>query len=232
MLRRHSWLKPASTSSSVRACDRPEASGTWKTYRGWTSPKPPSTACWRQPSSRSRATVRAPAAVSTRDRRATSPSAAHGRGGDGVLDGAAPATGGATTGGPILHARSTAAPRRCASIGEPVEPRRRRSAPVEDRALWQVGEVALQPAGLAVAAPARRPRASSPSNQPRLLAAPLAPSPRPRPGSAGSDPLAAVTKARCSAAEIGRTARGALTAVSLRKAPASRAPPLAARTPS
>ena len=58
MLRRHSWLKPLSSSSSSRP-----ASGTWKTYCGCPAANPSSVDGGRQPRSRSVVATRSPDVV-------------------------------------------------------------------------------------------------------------------------------------------------------------------------
>ena len=143
MLRRHSWFMPARTSSSVRP-----ASGTWKTYCGWPSAKPPPMTARRlgAPAERgSWATTRAP--TGSRSVGGRSARRADVGVGETLLDlRRAPAPGDHGRSHPDAERalRLEVRGHRAQPVVEPVR------GPVEDRALGQVGEVALDPRQLAV----------------------------------------------------------------------------------
>ena len=148
MLRRHSWFIPARTSSSVRGVPSSWVSGMTKLYCGWPAAKPPSTACGRQPSSWSWDTTRGPGLGALERGHVGQP--VHALVGDALLDlRGAPAAGDDGRAHPDAEG---ALPGQVA--GHRREPGSRSSitagVPVEDRALGEVGEVALEPRELAV----------------------------------------------------------------------------------
>ena len=166
---------PASTCSSVRP-----ASGTWKTYCGWPAANPPSTACARQPSS---------AAARPPGRRRGCARWGPGRRGGVTAASAMPALTVAASQRRVTTGRAHPDAEGAAALevgGQRAQPAGEvRVVPVDDRALGQVGEVALHLRQLPVehqagARPARR-RGTS-----RATRAATRPSPDPRPGSAGS----------------------------------------------